>query len=249
MIEKKDEGERKMKKRYYIIIAIIAIGIIVATIFINTKQTNREEANQENNIEKAETVSHNPEEIEKIKNEVNATANTDIYQVEEETSGRKILQVKPEVQFEVDLAGIIKNGKPEENELQSLGEKAPKINGVWIAKQSREDFLELLSKNGIENFSITDEGYLKRDQDNTKELAKSLQNMLNTNKLYIINMTGIAYERDYISGEITEYPFERMDPMQIIEPYQKENKTILEITSNKRQKLTDKEVLETIVQY
>ena len=73
--------------------------------------------------------------------------------------------------------------------------------------------------------------------------------MLNANKLYIITMTGIAYERDYISGEITEYPFEDMDPTQVIEPYQKENTIILEITSNKKQKITDKEILETIVQY
>ena len=73
--------------------------------------------------------------------------------------------------------------------------------------------------------------------------------MINSDKLYIINMTGIAYERDYISGEIVEYPFEDMDPYQVVEPYQKENKIILEITTNKNKKLTEKEILETIISY
>ena len=46
-----------------------------------------------------------------------------------------------------------------------------------------------------------------------------------------------------------EYPFEDMDPYQIVEPYINDNTIILEITSNKNKKLTDKEILETIVQY
>lgn len=44
-----------------------------------------------------------------MKKEINATGNTDIYQVEKEKDGRKILQIKPQIQFNVDLAGIIKN--------------------------------------------------------------------------------------------------------------------------------------------
>ncbi len=238
-----------MKKYYNSIIVLIVISIIAITIFIITRKPGQEEVNSENRIEKTENLNNNLEDIEIIKKEVNATANADIYQVEEELGGRKILQVKPEIQFEVDLAGIIKNAKPDEKELQSLVMKVPQKNGVWISEQSRNNFLQLLKKNEIESFRITDEGYLEKKEDSIGPLAKSLEEMLNANKLYIINMTGIAYERDYISGEITEYPFEDMDPTQVIEPYQKENTIILEITSNKKQKITDKEILETIVQY
>ena len=81
------------------------------------------------------------------------------------------------------------------------------------------------------------------------DIGKQLEKMINSNKLYIINITGIAYQRDYISGEIVEYPFEEMDPEQILETYQDENNIILEITTNKKQKLTDEEILETIVKY
>ena len=101
----------------------------------------------------------------------------------------------------------------------------------------------------IQNFSINNEGYLKIDSSNENTVSLKLENMIKSDKLYIINITGKAYERDYITGEIVEYPFENMDPTQIIEPYSEENKIILEITTNKRKNLTDKEILETIIQY
>lgn len=255
-----------MKKRRYIILGIITL-LVISIIFIifikiGNKNTNKSENIVENNTENpsssdveiletntVENTINNIEEIEDIKNEINSTANTDIYQIEEEKDGRKILQIKPEVKFFVDLAGILKNDKPAENELNQLIENMPTKTGIWISKQSREEFLQLLKKNNIENFIINDEGYLQIDKNTENSIAKKLENMINSSKLYIINMTGIAYERDYISGEIVEYPFEDMDPYQIIEAYEEENKIILEVTSNKKQKLTDKEILDTIIKY
>lgn len=247
-----------MKKKIFIIF-IVTILIITSTVFIiklkYSKQSNENGGKSENNVENINSL-YNPknyeyttEEVEKIKNEINATANTDIYKVEEEPGGRKILQVKPEIQFNIDLAGIIKNGKPEESELSELLEKVPNNNGVWISKQSRDRFLELLKNNDIQNFSINSEGYLKIDSSVNNAMSTKLENMIKSDKLYIINITGKAYERDYITGEIVEYPFEDMDPTQIIEPYGDNNKVILEVTTNKKNKLTDKEILETIVQY
>lgn len=248
-----------MKKRKYIIIGVITLIIIVGLIIFfatrssdevlnNSKQENV--ANISNNTEDDVITEEEIKEVENIKNEINATGDTDIYQVEEEYDGRKILQVKPEVQFDVDLAGIIKASMPQEDEITELLGKAPSNNGIWISEQSRESFSNLLRNNNIDNFAISNEGYLQID-DNAKnsDAINKLINMINSDKLYIINMTGIAYERDYISGEIVEYPFEDMDPYQVLEPYQKENKTILEITTNKNKKLTEKEILETIISY
>lgn len=257
-----------MKKQYYIIIAIVILIFVLAGMFFclikdNGKQNNEEnntenisENNQEgnnsegSNIAEAKILEVSEEEMENMKKEINATGNTNIYQVEEEPgTGRKILQIKPSVQFEIDLAGIIKNAKPEENELKDLTSKAPTGNGVWISEQSREKFISLLKDNGIENFEITQEGYLKKISDNENSLNKQLEEMINSNKLYIINITGVAFERDYISGEILEYPFEDMDPTQTIEPYRNENTLILEVTTNKKKELTNKEILQEIVQY
>lgn len=249
-----------MKKSYYIILSIIIILIIGLVIFFSTR--NNEESQPNNMISNSNTdmnktqqensdnntTPENAKEIESMKNEINATGTTDIYQIEEEYDGRKILQVKPNIQFDVDLAGIIKKSKPEENELSDLLRQAPTKNGVWVSEQSRERFSELLRNNNIENFTISDEGYLQINNSNS-ELTRKIENMTKSDKLYIINMTGIGYQRDYISGEIVEYPFEEMDPYQILEPYQKENKVILEITTNKIKKLSESEILDTITNY
>lgn len=256
-----------MKKKVFMICIVILL-IIISTIFAiklnNSKTSNQENQNIENSdVSKNETNAENSnssdnsssstetisEEIEKVKKEINATANTEIYELKEEPGGRKILQVKPEVQFSVDLAGIIKNDKPEEKELNELLKQMPNKAGIWVSSQSREKFLELLKNNNIQNFSIANDGYLKIDSSVENTISIKLENMIKSDKLYIINITGKAYERDYITGEIVEYPFENMDPTQIIEPYSDENKIVLEVTTNKRKSLTDKEILETIIQY
>ena len=256
-----------MKKKYYIFLVII-VTILFLTLIINkcikkdseTKNNIENEisidfqeensiSNENNILEENTIVEVTSAELENMKNNINATGNTEIYQVEEEKGGRKILQIKPQVQFYVDLAGIIKKSKPKEQDLEKLVEKAPTDNGIWISSQSRQKFLELLNKNKINNFTITDTGYLKNNGNIQNDIGKQLEKMINSNKLYIINITGIAYQIDYISGEIVEYPFEEMDPEQILETYQDENNIILEITTNKKQKLTDEEILETIVKY
>ena len=80
-------------------------------------------------------------------------------------------------------------------------------------------------------------------------IAKEIEEMIKSNKLYIINIKGICYERDYISGEIIEYPFEDMDPTQIIEPFENSEISILEVTSNKRNLLSNTEILEAITKF
>lgn len=222
------------------------------TITGNIQSQNNEIFNSENEINQTEEnkiIEVSPEELENLKKEINAEGKSDIYYVEEEKDGRKILQIKNNVQYEVDLAGIIKNTLPKESELNSLLEKSPKYSGIWISEQSREKFSQLLKNNGIAEFKIANDGYLEINKSDSNIFAQKLKNMENSNKLYIINMTGIAYERDYISGEITEYPFEDMEPTQELESYENENAIILEVTSNKNKKLSDKEILEAIVKY
>lgn len=252
-----------MKKHYYVLLIVIILVITLAIIFniknneeiINSSENIDEKNITDSNLEeKTEIITNNIEnvsdtELEDMKNSINATGDISIYQVEKEKDGRKILQIKPQIQFFVDLAGIIKKSIPEENELEMLVKEAPTTNGVWISPQSRELFLKLLDKNEISDFNILDNGYLNNNGNIKNDIEGKLEKMINSNKLYIINITGIAYQRDYISGEIVEYPFEDMDPEQVLESYRDENKIILELSTNKAKKLTDKEILETIVQY
>ena len=191
--------------------------------------------------------------INEVKKEINATADTEMYQIEEEYDGRKILQIRPNIQFETVLAGIIKQGQPTEEEIPNLLEKKPTQNGIWIAEQAREQFINQLKENQINNYTINEEGYLKNTEKEEKgeEEEKILNKAINANKLYIIDIAGTAYIRDEFTGEIVEYPFEKMDPYQVIDTYQNEdqNQIILEITTNQQAKLSKQEILEEILSY
>lgn len=252
-----------MQKRYYIIIAIILIIIILLLVFINSKDEKNIINNIENNniedisnLEKneikniIEQVSEDElKDIKEFQNSISSVGNPNIYKIEEEHDGRKILQIKPEVQYVVALAGIVKNDIPTEEEVYTLLEQAPRHNGIWIEKNSREDFMVLLQENNINNFKLNKEGYLEcNKKDKLTEQEQKLEEMINSGNLYIIDISGNTYQRDYLTGEIIKYPFEDMDPYQVIELYKVKNSTILAITSNKENKLEPKEILNAILQ-
>ena len=244
-----------MKKKIFIsvIVTFILIGFILAIIFNSSNKGDLDVSNQQkdNNeiIENEAGQSERNDEIERIKETINAKGKTDIYQIETEHDGRKIIQIKPEVQFDVDLAGILKDGKPEEDEIKKILEKRPIGKGIWISEQSREQFIKILKNNNLNDFSVNDNGFLEmiKDENISNSIAKELKNMIESERQYIINIKGKSYQRDYISGEIVEYPFEEMDPQQVVEIYEKDIDIILELTQNK--KITDKEILEAVLAY
>lgn len=232
------------KKIIPIIIICILTIIIIAFITSNSHEDVVDVNNTTNN-----EIKYDTNIIENIKNEINSTADTNMFQVETEYDGRPIIQIKPEVQYTTVLAGIIENKKPEESEIEEILKKAPTETGVWISEQSRENFLNLLSKNNINNFSIDDNGYLKIDKTSNDNNSKQLENMINSEYLYIVDMSGTCYMRDDVSGEIIEYPFEEMDPYQLIEPFSDENNIIFVMTTNSESLMTDEEMLDGLLAY
>ena len=238
-----------MKKSILIIILLIVVVVISIILIFGNKEENNDQNILQNAIENG-IISTDSDEINEIKNEINATGQTDIYQIEEEYDGRRIIQVKPDVQYQIALAGIIKNSIPAEDEINTLLEQAPTNSGMWVSESSREKFMDLLNSNNIVDFEITNEGYLKcNKQANLTEQEEKLKNMAESDKLYVIDMSGKTYQRDYISGEIIEYPFEEMDPYQVLEPYEIDDSIILGVTSNKESRLSNQEILNTIVVY
>lgn len=243
-----------MKKNILIVLLLVIVVVIAIVLIFNNKKENSDQNILQNEIQSDEfvnrMVSTDANEINAIKNEINATGETDIYQIEEEYDGRKIIQVKPDIQYQVALAGIIKNGIPAEDEINTILEQAPNSSGMWISESSREKFMELLNSNNIVDFEITNEGYLKcNKQENLTEQEEKLKDMAESDKLYVIDVSGKTYQRDYISGEVIEYPFEEMDPYQVLEPYEIENSIILGVTSNKENRLSNKEILDAIIAY
>ena len=241
----------KKRNKIIIIIAIIIIVLIVIGILIfRNKANNQNNESNENNITQEQITDKNDANIiNQIKSQINATADTDMYQVEDEYDGRHTIQIKPSIQFNTVLAGILKQNIPAEDEIDSLLENKPSRNGIWISNKSREKFIKILKDNNIYNYDIDNDGYLYRKEENDTENSKKLNNTINSDRLYIIDISGSCYIRDDLSGEIVEYPFERMDPYQVLEIYTYENSTILEITENSKQKVTNQEILETILLY
>ena len=70
---------------------------------------------------------------------------------------------------------------------------------------------------------------------------------MTNNKIYIISATGEVYDIDNITGKIVLYPFEQMDEHQLCEPLEYENKKIIVLTSNKKQKLSNNEIFEALI--
>ena len=233
---------------YKKIIPIIIICILTIIIIAFITSNSHEDVVDVNNTTNDE-IKYDTNIIENIKNEINSTADTNMFQVETEYDGRPIIQIKPEIQYTTVLAGIIENKKPEESEIEEILKKAPTETGVWISEQSRENFLNLLSKNNINNFSIDDNGYLKIDKTSNDNNSKQLENMINSEYLYIVDMSGTCYMRDDVSGEIIEYPFEEMDPYQLIEPFSDENNIIFVMTTNSENLTTDEEMLDGLLAY
>lgn len=78
-------------------------------------------------------------------------------------------------------------------------------------------------------------------------MSKKLDNIIKSDKQFIIDISGTCYVRDEMSGDIVEYPFEKMDPNQIMELYKNDNSTILEISTNSKGKISNVDILKTII--
>ena len=213
-----------------IMIFVIAIVILFAIIGLGLYNKNKvKEENktisEEISEQKSEEGANNIEEEE----EENTIVDPNMYQEEEEYDGRKIVQIKPDVQYETALAGILKNGKPKESEIKELLKNRPTKSGVWVSKQSRDKFLKFLEKNNITGYEFDEEGYLKEKQGKTNN---NITNAINSNNLYILDIAGKSYDRDELTGKIIEYPFEEMEPDQATEIYSVKNSTIIVITTN-----------------
>ncbi len=236
-----------MKKKIILLLIIICMVIVTLVIFNKINVTNKKKENEENS-----DISNNVEIIENIQKDINSTANTDLFEVVTEYDGKNFIRIKPDIQFNTVLAGIIKKDTPNENEINELIKNAPTNTGIWINDNSREDFINLLESNNINSFEIDENGYLKEKNNKDNELSnkvKIINQMVNSDELYIIDMSGKCYIRDDVSGEILEYPFEEMDPYQLTEPYYNDNVIILNITSNKNNYLSNEEILEGILSF
>lgn len=191
------------------------------------------------------------EEVKDLKEDIGVSGDTDLYQIQTEYDGNKTLDIKPEIQYKVAFAGIIEQKIPKLEDIDSIFyTKYPKDYGIWIDSTSREKFLTMLKENTNNEYEITEEGFLKiKKENNSTDIDNSLKEMIQSNKRYIITISGIYYEIDRVTGKILDNFYEDMDPMQATKNVDNKDDIIIYLTTNTEKRLTTKEILYELISY
>ena len=243
----------KLNKKKVFITILIAIIIVVFVTFIIIKLARKENKNKDLvpiTYDTQETISEDEtKRVEDMTSNLGLEADTNLYEVAQEYDGREYVRIKPEIQFNTVMAGVLLNNqKPEFQVLQEILKQAPIKYGIWIEETSREKFLELLTTITKGNYTINEEGYLIQDENSKmNQYDKKIKKMITSNNLYVIDISSKYYILNEATGEVVENPFEDMDPYSPYEPFDSENKFIFFISENKQGKINQEEALKEIL--
>ena len=244
-----------MKKKVIISsIVLIVIVIFILVIFFITKKSQQDGSGE--NIsslpisyeeENEENSKQDQEQISQITENQGLQADENIYEIATEYDGREVVRVKPNIQYKVALAGMIKKEIPDFSELDDLLTQAPTHSGIWIEETSRESFLNILNNIADSEYEINEEGFLiKKENGKMNDYDKKIQEMLSDETLHIFDINSTTYIVDEVTGEIQEYPFEEMDPYTEYEYFSTDDKEMFIISANSYGKVNQEEILKGI---
>ena len=227
------------------IIILIIIGVVV--FFFTRKQPVSTEENN-NEMKQSSTMYDENADIEDLKQEYKMTGSDELYEIQTEEDGRKVLYIKPDINYKVAFAGLMKSSIPDFTEIDTIYEtNYPTENGIWVEQNSREQIVNLFNEYLDSEYEIVD-GYLKIKNENTpSENDKKLKEIINGDKQFILSISGVSYLVDTVSGNILDNPFEEFDKYQIYEYVEYENNKIIFITENNKKALTDEEIFDSIL--
>lgn len=243
----------KKEKKILIIVVIMLLMFIIFTILgiKNTRYNKISENAQEmyNQMRNNSVMYNENSNLNDLKKEYSITGEDNLYEIQTEYDGRKVVAVKNDINYRVAFAGMVKKTKPTYAEIDKIFEDYyPKENGVWIEKSCREKILKFLNNNLDSKYEISENGYLKVVEKNTQnEDDIKIQKVINGNKKYILDISSICYMVDTLTGEIVENPYEDLDKYQTYEYFSNENDVIIFITQNSEGKLTEDEIFESIL--
>ena len=250
-----------MNKKKILVIVLIFILILVIGIIVITNNLNKEKEGNTNNtntanlevpdveIDKNQVDYNNNATVNELKDFTGASGDTELYEVTTEYDGRQVLKIKDNKQYDVAIAGIIKQEKPEFSEIEELKKNAPKKPGIWVSEKSRTNFLNLLNNQTNSKYKFNEEGYLEiEDKSSQNNIYKKLESLISGSKLFAIDISGTDYTIDSVTGEIVENPFEQLDPYQAFDYVANDNSYIIIVTTNKEKSLSNKEILNSIIE-
>ena len=140
---------------------------------------------------------------------------------------------------------------PTEEEVQNAEKQPITKNGIYIESNAKESILEIINEVTNLTYAIDEEGFLQL-QEEQLEVEKNqyddfLQRLINENKTYLLSRTGKLYFKDIVTREITVDLYEDLDPYQTYNYTEYEDKIIIDITTNKEGKLTNKEIMQSLI--
>lgn len=244
------------KKRLALIIIILIITIAVVVIVLKSNKTTEEKLQEENwenpftELNKNEIQYQENASVDELKKETGLTADSSLYEVNTEYDGRKVLNIKASIQYKIAFSGLIKQQKPELKDADDILQKNhPDKNGIWIEKNSRELILEIIKGNTKSEYEIDSQGYLKiKSKKEQNDNDKKIERWISSDKKIILAKSNIYYQVDEVTGEVTEYPFEQLDPYQTYDQIKSDNNIIIVITSNNKKYLNNNEILQDVLQ-
>lgn len=249
-----------MKKEKRIIICIILLIVFGICLFLIAKNLNAKEVQEKNinnetideDLKNNSTMYDEEATLEELKKEYNITGSNELYEIQTEYDGRKAIVVKPEINYKVAFAGLIKNSIPDFSEIDScFEENYPKNTGVWIDEDSREIIVSYLNNTELlnNNYSVNDSDFLQVNKSNNEtELDKYVENAINLKGLNVISVSSTCYMVDPVTGDIVRNPFEDLDSIQTYEYFEYEDDRIIFVTENINKELTEDEIFESIIE-
>ena len=248
-----------MKKSTKIVIGVAIVLVVCLFIILAVNIFNKDDqvadnsnfVNNYTNIDKENEISYqNSATVEELKEETGLTGDESIYQIDTEYDGRKTLNVKADIQYKVALAGILTGEMPEYNNIDQIISQTPiEKNGMWIDKNIQDKFLNMLGEVTKSEYEINSDGYLSiKNGGNKNDNDKKIENLINGENKYIITITDKYYQLDTVTGEVVEFPFEQLDNYQTFDIVRNtDNSNIICITSNKNNRLTNKEIMQDVI--
>ena len=254
----------KKKKKIIIAITIIIIVIILGiALYLNSKQTNKEQNTEVNGISenviqdylntKENSVMYKDDAtLEELKKEYKITGDDDLYCIETESDGRKVINVKPEIDYKVAFCGMINEKMPELKDINEVYEaKAPTKNGIWINIKDREKIVNYLNNNNKlkAEYEVDQEGYLKIT--NTEDLSSTdevIRKIIDGNKQYVLSISSKCYMIDAVTGKIVENRYNDLEEYQTYEYFQYGDKIIIFISENLENKITNEEIFDSLIE-
>ena len=244
----------KNKKVVIGIIVIVCIAVGVSIIFMNKNSDDTENrnnfVNDYSNVNKENEISYqNDVSVGELKNETGLTGDDSIYQIDTEFDGRKVLNIKADIQYKVALAGVLQNDMPNYNDVDNVIQEASLTkNGIWVEESSREKFMNLLKTITESEYEISSDGFLNIiNKENQNEYDKKIEKIINGEAQYIMQIADKYYELDTVTGEVVEYPYQRLDPYQTYDVVEDSNNRIYFLNTNSDNKISNEDIIKDVI--